>query len=76
MVGGRVRKLKAEGVGIFLISHDMQDAFGLSDRLVVMKNGRMVGTHNTWEVTGDEVLGMIILGKRPPGKAQPKREAG
>jgi len=64
MVHELVRKLKASGVGIFLISHDMPDVFGLSDRLSVMKNGKTVGTYNTAEVTEDEVLGMIIAGKK------------
>jgi D-xylose transport system ATP-binding protein len=73
MVHDLVRKLKAAGVGIFLISHDMPDVFGLSDRLTVMKNGKMVGTYNTSEVNEDEVLGMIILGKRPEGKTQAPR---
>ncbi len=70
MVGNLVRQLKSEGVGIFLISHDMPDVFALSDRLAVMKNGALVGTYKTNEVTEDEVLGMIIGGKRPEGKAQ------
>jgi len=64
MVHDLVRKLKAAGVGIFLISHDMPDVFGLSDRLCVMKNGKAVGTYRTAEVTEDEVLGMIIAGKK------------
>ena len=42
MVHELVRKLKAGGVGIFLITHDMPDVFGLSDRLAVMKNGKLV----------------------------------
>ena len=37
----------------------------LSDRVSVIKNGKLVGTHRTDEVTKDEVLGMIILGKNP-----------
>jgi D-xylose transport system ATP-binding protein len=64
MVHNLVRKLKAQGVGIFLISHDMPDVFGLSDRLCVMKNGKTVGTYRTAEVNEDEVLGMIIAGKK------------
>ena len=70
MVGNLVRQLKAEGVGIFLITHDMPDVFGLSDRLAVMKNGRLVGAYRTADVNEDEVLGMIIAGKQPEGKAQ------
>lgn len=73
MVGNLVRQLKAEGVGIFLISHDMHDVFALSDRLVVMKNGKSLGMYKTADVTEDEVLGMIISGKQPVGKPQTDR---
>lgn len=73
MVGALVRELKAQGVGIFLISHDMPDVFALSDRLAVMKNGGLVGTYDTADVTEDDVLGMVIAGKRPVGKAEARR---
>lgn len=66
-VGELVRQLKSEGIGIFLISHDIHDVFDLADRVCVMKNGQVVGTARTKDVTKDEVLGMIILGKCPPG---------
>jgi D-xylose transport system ATP-binding protein len=66
-VGELVKQLKAEGIGIFLISHDIHDVFDLADRVCVMKNGQVVGTAKTSDVTPDEVLGMIILGKCPPG---------
>jgi len=66
-VSDLVRQLKADGIGIFLISHDIHDVFDLADRIVVMKNGQVVGTARTSDVTEDEVLGMIILGKCPPG---------
>jgi D-xylose transport system ATP-binding protein len=76
MVGRLVKQLKDDGVGIFLITHDMPDVFGLSDRLAVMKNGKLVGTYRTQDVSEDEVLGMIIAGKRPDGKAQTERPFG
>jgi D-xylose transport system ATP-binding protein len=66
-VGELVKQLKDEGIGIFLISHDIHDVFDLADRVCVMKNGQVVGTARTGDVTKDEVLGMIILGKCPPG---------
>jgi D-xylose transport system ATP-binding protein len=58
-----IKQLKGEGLGIFLVSHDIHDVFELSDRISVMYHGRLVGTVNKDEVTTDEVLGMIILGK-------------
>jgi D-xylose transport system ATP-binding protein len=66
-VGELVKKLKASGIGIFLVSHDIHDVFDLADRICVMKNGRVVGTAPIAGVNKDEVLGMIILGQCPPG---------
>jgi len=66
-VGELIQQLKKDGIGIFLISHDIHDVFDLADRVAVMKNGQMVGYARTEDVTKDEVLGMIILGKCPPG---------
>jgi D-xylose transport system ATP-binding protein len=60
-----IRHLKADGLGIFLISHDIHDVFDLADRISVMLQGRLVGTVDKDDVTKDEVLGMIIMGKRP-----------
>jgi len=60
-----VMQLKQEGIGIFLISHDIHDVFDLSDRISVMLQGKLVGTVNKDDVTKDEVLGMIIMGKKP-----------
>jgi D-xylose transport system ATP-binding protein len=60
-----IRQLKSEGIGIFLVSHDIHDVFDLSERISVMYHGRLVGTVNKIDVTTDEVLGMIILGKPP-----------
>jgi D-xylose transport system ATP-binding protein len=68
-----IRQLKEEGIGIFLISHDIHDVFDLSDRISVMYHGRMVDTVNRTDVTPDDVLGMIILGKKPEEVTQTER---
>jgi D-xylose transport system ATP-binding protein len=60
-----IRQLKAEGIGIFLISHELHDVFDLADRISVMLQGKLVGTVNKDDVTMDEVLAMIIMGKLP-----------
>ena len=65
MVAELVRELKRRGLGIFLISHDIHDVIALCDRVSVMKNGRLVGTERVADVTDDDILGMIILGKKP-----------
>lgn len=69
MVSELIAQLKAEGIGIFLISHDIHDVMELCDRASVMKNGKLVGTVDVNDVTDDDLLGMIILGKTPAGVA-------
>ena len=70
-----IKQLKSDGIGIFLVSHDIHDVFDLSERISVMYHGRLVGTVNKNDVTTDEVLGMIILGK-PPTKLTQQELAG
>jgi D-xylose transport system ATP-binding protein len=60
-----IRQLKNEGIGIFLVSHDIHDVFDLSERISVMYHGRLVDTVERDKVTPDEVSAMIILGKKP-----------
>ncbi|MGZ6339890.1 MAG: ATP-binding cassette domain-containing protein [Candidatus Limnocylindrales bacterium] len=69
-----VRQLKEEGIGIFLISHDIHDVFDLSDRISVMYHGRIVDTVNKADTTPDDVLGMIILGKKPGDVSEKEME--
>ena len=60
-----IGELKKQGLGIFLISHDTREMMELCDRVSVMKNGQMVGTERVEDVTEDDILSMIILGKNP-----------
>lgn len=65
MVADLIKELKAQGLGIFLISHDTREMMELCDRVSVMKNGRLVGTEAVEDVTEDDILSMIILGRNP-----------
>lgn len=65
MVAELIGELKKQGLGIFLISHDTREMMDLCDRVSVMKNGQMVGTERVEDVTEDDILSMIILGKNP-----------
>lgn len=60
-----ITQLKSEGIGIFLISHDIHDVFDLADRIAVMLHGKLVGIVNKNDVTTDQVLAMIISGQQP-----------
>ncbi|MEL6807063.1 MAG: ATP-binding cassette domain-containing protein [Pseudomonadota bacterium] len=65
MVADLIKELKAQGLGIFLISHDTREMMELCDRVSVMKNGQLIGTERVEDVTEDDVLSMIIMGKKP-----------
>jgi D-xylose transport system ATP-binding protein len=60
-----IARLKGEGVAILLVSHDLHDVFELSDRIAVMKNGRMLGSERRDALTREQVLEMIIAGQAP-----------
>lgn len=65
MVADLIEELKAQGLGIFLIDHDIHQVKQLCDRASVMKNGQLVGTVEVDKVSEDDLLGMIIAGKQP-----------
>jgi len=68
MVSELIKQLKKQGLGIFLIEHDIHNVMKLCDRASVMKNGLLVGTEVIGDVTEDDILSMIILGKNPKAK--------
>ena len=65
MVAELIQELKRQGLGIFLIDHDVHQVKNLCDRAAVMKNGQLVGVVKVDEVTEDDILAMIIAGKKP-----------
>jgi len=65
MVAELIGELKRQGLGIFLIDHDVHQVKALCDRAAVMKNGQLVGIVNVADVTTDDILAMIIAGKKP-----------
>jgi D-xylose transport system ATP-binding protein len=73
-VSDLIMQLKAEGLGIFLISHDIHGVFDLADRISVMLQGKLVGTVDKDQVTKDEVLAMIIMGRLPGTATQEEME--
>ena len=69
MVADLIKELKQQGLGIFLISHDTREMMDLCDRVSVMKNGQLIGTERVEDVTEDDILSMIIMGKNPKDAA-------
>ena len=55
-----IRRLKAEGVAIILISHNLVDIFELCDRILVLERGRKVGERLIGDTDEDEVVAMMM----------------
>jgi simple sugar transport system ATP-binding protein len=56
-----LRQARADGLAVLLVSADLEELIGLSDRLVVMLRGRLVATLSP-EGTTPEVLGSAMTG--------------
>jgi simple sugar transport system ATP-binding protein len=55
-----VGALKRQNVPVLLISHNLQDIFAVSDRIIVMRRGQKVGDMRTAQVTDDDLVAMMV----------------
>lgn len=53
-------RLKDQGVGIIFISHNLNDIFKVSDRIVVLERGRKAGERLITETDADEVVKLMM----------------
>src|SRR5205823_897838 len=55
-----VRSLKSRGVGMIYVSHRLDEVFRIADRVVVMRDGRLVGEKPVGKTDPDELIGLIV----------------
>jgi simple sugar transport system ATP-binding protein len=60
-----LEKVKEQGTGVLLVSADLEEILSLSDRIIVMYEGKISGTLTASEAT-DTKLGYLMMG----GKAE------
>ena len=58
-----VRRLAEQGLGVVLISHNMNDVFEVADRIACLYLGRMAAEVNTKDVTHGQVVELITAGR-------------
>jgi ribose transport system ATP-binding protein len=58
-----IRKLKSSGKGIIYISHRIPEVYAIADRVTVLRDGRVVASRATNEVSPDELIN-LIAGRR------------
>jgi ribose transport system ATP-binding protein len=66
-----LRQLRERGVGIVYVSHRLDEVFELADRVVVLRDGKMVGAGPVAGLTADRLISMIV----GAGFARHKRDA-
>jgi ribose transport system ATP-binding protein len=69
-----VRSLAADGCAILLVSHDLDEIRELTDRVTVLRNGRLAGIRLTPECGHDDLV-RLIVGRRVD-MAPPRSEQG
>lgn len=55
-----VRRLKARGLGIIFITHFLEQVYDISDRITVLRNGQLVGTRETTDLSRRDLIAMMI----------------
>ena len=57
-----IHQLKAQGRGVIFISHNLQDIFAVSDRIVVLRRGVQAGERRIAETSHDEGVKLMVGG--------------
>ena len=67
-----IRKLASEDIAIVYVSHRMAEIFEISDRVTVLKDGRVTGVRRTAEVTHQDLIGLMV-GRELSFEPDPRR---
>jgi simple sugar transport system ATP-binding protein len=55
-----MQKLKSEGIGIVFITHFLDQVYQVSDRITVLRNGKLVGTYGTNSLSRIELIAKML----------------
>jgi monosaccharide-transporting ATPase len=64
-----LRRLRAEGIGIVFVTHFLQQVFAVSDRVTVLRDGRLVGEFETATLTRAELVAHMLGRELAPAAA-------
>jgi D-xylose transport system ATP-binding protein len=56
---GLIKRLREQGLGVMVISHNLADVFEVADRIVVLRLGKSVGTYDRAKTTREEIVSAI-----------------
>ncbi len=55
-----IRSLRTKGLGVIFISHNLADMFAVSDRIVVLRRGRLVGERAVAGTEPEEIVRLMV----------------
>ncbi|CNJ89687.1 galactofuranose ABC transporter, ATP-binding protein YtfR [Yersinia aldovae] len=55
-----LRQLRDQGIGMVFVTHFLDQVYRISDRITVLRNGKLVGTKNTTELPRIELVQMML----------------
>ena len=55
-----LRRLKAAGVSVIFISHALEEALAISDRITILRDGELVTTAATKRFTSDSIIAAMV----------------
>jgi D-xylose transport system ATP-binding protein len=58
-----IRRLREQGLGVVVISHQIAEVLGIADRIIVLRLGQRVATFKRGEATPDDVVAAITGAK-------------
>jgi len=67
-----IRSLKEQGITIVYISHKLEEVFSISDKITVLRDGKIIDTTPTQKTNNREVIAKMV--GRPVEMNFPKRE--
>ncbi len=59
-----IRRLREQGLGVVVITHNLHEVFELADRIIVLRLGRRVATFRQKDTTPEEVVAAITGARR------------
>jgi D-xylose transport system ATP-binding protein len=68
-----IKRLRGQGLGVVLISHNLANVFEVADRITVLRLGRWVGTYHAGATSREQLIGFMT--GAVPGTGEEGREA-
>ncbi len=72
----RLNQLKAQGMAIIYVSHHLEEVFEISDRVAVLRDGKLVGVRPTKQLDEHQVISMMVGRELDAMTANVRNEGG